>query len=113
MICYPAGMVRFETNPERFNTVKMLRTLESDVENLISLDNHITQMEEEILVNPKYIKLVGSAGGRAQASADVVDRVHEDLENSLSGSARGSRSGSIGPSSSSSALNANNFNFTC
>ena len=108
-------MVRFDTNPERYNTIKMLRRLESDVENLINLDNHITTMEEEIVVNPKFVKLLGnsgtgSMGGRGGAvSAELDD---EALGNALPTSARGSRSGSLGPSSSSN-VNSNNFNFTC
>ena len=55
-------MVRFDTNPERYNTVRMLRHIESDVENLISLDNHISTMEEEIRVNPKFVKIHGNSG---------------------------------------------------
>merc|ERR1712141_493288 len=46
------GMVRFDTNPESYNSVKMLR----------NLDNHITSMEEEIMINQKYIKSMGNAG---------------------------------------------------
>merc|ERR1719510_1851595 len=98
------GMVRFDTNPERYNTVKMLRKLEFDVENLISLDNHITSMEEEILVNAKYVKQCGNPGsglsgrGGGAVSSELDD---EALCNALPSSARGSRSGSLGPSSSS------------
>lgn len=112
-------MVRFETNPERYNTVKMLRKLESNVEHLINLDNHITTMEEEILVNPKYVKLGNAAGGGAAAGMGRGGAVSADLDDEALGnavmpsSARGSRSGSLGPSSSSAAINSNNFNFTC
>ena len=113
-------MVRFDTNPERYNTVKMLRKLEFDVENLISLDNHITSMEEEILINPKYVKQCGNnpssgglGAGRGGAGAVSSELDDEALGNALPSSARGSRSGSLGPSSSSSAINSNNFNFTC
>merc|ERR1712080_148806 len=93
------GMVRFDTNPERYNTVKMLRKLEFDVENLISLDNHITSMEEVILVNPKYVKTCGNPGsslsgrGGGAVSSELDD---EALGNALPSSARGSRSGSLG-----------------
>jgi hypothetical protein len=109
-------MVRFDTSPESFNTVKMLRKLESDVENLINLDNHIIAMEEEIMVNAKYVKLCGNAGGsstsvvRAAASAEMDD---EALGNALPSSASGSRGGSAGPGgASSSSMNSNNINFT-
>ena len=62
-------MVRFDTNPESYNSVKMLRGLESKVENLISLDNHITSMEEEIMINQKYIKSMGNAGASLHGRA--------------------------------------------
>ncbi len=108
-------MVRFDTNPEKYNSVKMLRRLESNVENLISLDNHITNMEEEILKDPKYVKIgnsgAGAAGGMSgRAGAVSADLDDEALGNAVPTSARGSRSGSLGPSSSS-AINSNNFNF--
>jgi len=106
------GMVRFDTNPESYNSVKMLRNLESKVENLISLDNHISSMEEEIMVNPKYIKSMGNAGSslHGRAVAVELDDAAEGLSQALSTSSRGSRSGSLGPSSS--GMNSNNINFT-
>ena len=67
-------MVRFDTNPESYNSVKMLRNLESKVENLISLDNHISSMEEEIMVNPKYIKSMGNAGSSLHGRAVAVGK---------------------------------------
>jgi len=106
------GMVRFDTNPESYNSVKMLRNLESKVENLISLDNHISSMEEEIMVNPKYIKSMGNAGSslHGRAVAVELDDAAEGLSQALSTSSRGSRGGSLGPSSS--GMNSNNINFT-
>ena len=71
---YQIGMVRFDTNPESYNSVKMLRNLESKVENLISLDNHISSMEEEIMVNPKYIKSMGNAGSSLHGRAVAVGK---------------------------------------
>ena len=104
-------MVRFDTNPEKYNSVKMLRKLETDVENLITLDSHIATMEEEIMINPKYIKICGSLSvrGGGPGGPDLDD---EALGNAMPSSARGSRSGSLGPSSSS-GVNSNNINFTC
>ena len=106
------GMVRFDTNPEKYNSVKMLRKLETDVENLIDLNSHICSMEEDIMVNQKYIKICGSSqamrGGHGGPELD-----DEALGNALPSSARGSRSGSLGPSSSSMGPNSNNINFTC
>ena len=109
---FPTGMVRFDTNPERYNTVKMLRNLESDVENLISLDNHITTMEEEIRINPKFVKVHGNTGGSGMGSRGGAVSAEIDDEIILQSAGRGSRSGSLGPSSSSN-INSNNFNFTC
>ena len=104
------GMVRFDTNPEKYNSVKMLRKLETDVENLVTLDSHIAAMEEEIMINPKYIKICGSLSVRGGHGGPDLD--DEALGNAMPSSARGSRSGSLGPSSSS-GVNSNNINFTC
>ena len=106
-------MVRFDTNPESYNSVKMLRNLESKVENLISLDTRITSMEEEIMINPKYVKSAGNTGSSLHGRAVAVELDEEaSLTQALSTSgSRGSRSGSIGPSSSS-GMNSNNINFT-
>ena len=73
---FQIGMVRFDTNPESYNSVKMLRNLESKVENLISLDNHISSMEEEIMVNPKYIKSMGNAGSSLHGRAVAVGKLY-------------------------------------
>ena len=100
-------MVRFDTNPEKYNSVKMLRKLETDVENLITLDSHIATMEEEIMINPKYIKTCGSLSvrGGGPGGPDLDDDV-------LANAMPSSRSGSLGPSSSN-GVNSNNINFTC
>ena len=77
-------MVRFDTNPESYNSVKMLRNLESKVENLISLDNHITSMEEEIMINQKYIKSMGNAGSSLHGRAvpvELEDDARHDFTN--------------------------------
>ena len=112
MYFFVSGMVRFDTNPESYNSVKMLRNLESKVENLISLDNHITSMEEEIMINQKYIKSMGNAGSSLHGRAVPVELEDDaSLSQALSTSSRGSRSGSLGPSSSS-GMNSNNINFT-
>ena len=44
------------------------------MENLISLDNHISSMEEEIMVNPKYIKSMGNAGSSLHGRAVAVGK---------------------------------------
>ena len=45
-------MVRFDTNPERFASVSMLKKLETSIKESIKLDAQILTMDEEILVNP-------------------------------------------------------------
>ncbi len=45
-------MVRFDTNPERFASVNMLKKLESSIKESIRLDAQILAMDEEILLNP-------------------------------------------------------------
>jgi len=52
-------MVRFDTNPERFASVAMLKKLESSVKESIKLDAQILAMDEEIIINPvNYNKVV-------------------------------------------------------
>jgi hypothetical protein len=45
-------MVRFDTNPERFASVSMLKKLEGSINESIRLDAQIMAMDEEILLNP-------------------------------------------------------------
>ncbi len=105
-------MVTFDANPERYNTVRMLRKLESDVENLIDFDNRITAMDEEIILNPRYIKLSNAQGSGASSSvvraATAAEFDDDVLGNALPSSI--SRGPSMGPSSSST-VNSNNINY--
>jgi len=61
------GMVQFDANPERFNSVRMLSELERKVSACITLNNQITQMEEDIVLNASFIKK--STGNSASAAA--------------------------------------------
>lgn len=61
-------MVRFDSNPEQFDSVLMLQRLDENIRHCISLDKRITGMEEEILVNPNYIKK--SSGVRGEVDDD-------------------------------------------
>ena len=45
-------MVRFDTNPERFASVAMLKKLEASIKESIRLDAQIISMDEDILVSP-------------------------------------------------------------
>ncbi len=96
-------MVTFDTNPERYNTVKMLRQLESNVEKLIAFDKHITSMDEEITLNPKFVKMSGSqaGGGASAARASASAELDEDVV--LANATRGP--------SSSTTVNSNNINY--
>lgn len=49
------GMVRFETNPERYNSVSMLKKLESNIREAIDLDSEVLAMDEEICLNSVFM----------------------------------------------------------
>jgi len=65
------GMVQFDANPERFNSVSMLSDLEKRVSTCIALNNQITQMEEDIVLSASYIKKASCASSSA-SSAPVM-----------------------------------------
>jgi len=48
-------MVRFDTNPERYNSVAMLKKLESNIVEAMGLDTEVLAMDEEICLNSSYI----------------------------------------------------------
>lgn len=72
------GMVQFD-NEESVDSVRLLRHLETDIIATMSLDKRITGMEEEILLNPTFIKKSassssgGGAAGRSEGLADADD----------------------------------------
>jgi len=66
------GMVQFDANPERFNSVRMLSDLEARVSTCIALNSQITQMEEDIVLSTTYIKKSSCASSSASASAPVM-----------------------------------------
>lgn len=106
------GMVQFDANPERFNSVRMLSDLEARVTSCVALNNQITQMEEDIVLSATYIKkstaassssgpvMAGASGtlpGRSGASADPdgdidfsTQGLHSPAQVSLSRSASNS-----------------------
>jgi COP9 signalosome complex subunit 3 len=49
------GMVRFDTNPERYNSVSMLKKLEGNIVEAMGLDMQVTAMDEEICLNSVFI----------------------------------------------------------
>lgn len=54
------GMVVFNDNPQRFNNPLTFDQIESQIKHCIKLDEKIKAMEEEIIVNPLYIKKANS-----------------------------------------------------
>ncbi|XP_014243020.1 COP9 signalosome complex subunit 3 isoform X2 [Cimex lectularius] len=50
------GMVIFHDDPEKYNSPGMLCKLEDEMTLCTDLDKRIQKMEEEILVNPQYVK---------------------------------------------------------
>ncbi|EEB16413.1 COP9 signalosome complex subunit, putative [Pediculus humanus corporis] len=50
------GMVVFHDDPEKYNSPYMLKILEEQVTACMELDKKIQQMEEEIMVNPRFVK---------------------------------------------------------
>lgn len=64
------GMVRFDAHPEdRFNSVSVLRVLEGHINKCISLDQQIVSMDEEIVLNPTFIKKSSTAQGGASGAS--------------------------------------------
>lgn len=49
-------MVIFHDDPEKYNSPAMLKILEDQVTACMELDKKIQQMEEEIIVNPQFVK---------------------------------------------------------
>lgn len=49
------GMVRFDTNPERYNSVSMLKKLEGNIVEAMGLDMQVIAMDEEICLNSIFI----------------------------------------------------------
>lgn len=50
------GMVIFHDDPEKYNSPVMLRQLEEEMAVCTDLDRKMQSMEEEIMVNPQYVK---------------------------------------------------------
>merc|ERR1712228_917452 len=78
------GMVQFDANPEKFDSVKMLSMLENHVDSCISLNNQISQMEEEIILSPSYIKRFSSGvGGGTTAPATPGGARSSEIDDDL------------------------------
>ncbi|XP_040567633.1 COP9 signalosome complex subunit 3 [Lepeophtheirus salmonis] len=50
------GMVRFDSNSEHFESVNMLQKLETNINNCINLDKQILLMDDEIILNPSFVR---------------------------------------------------------
>jgi COP9 signalosome complex subunit 3 len=57
------GMVRFDTNPESYSSPKMLQLLEEEVRLAMMLDKQVTQLEEDMMVSPAYVKKMAGVRG--------------------------------------------------
>jgi len=77
------GMVQFDANPERFDSVKMLSILEDNVNACIHLNNQISQMEEEIILSPSYIKKSSSGVGGSTAPATPGGARSSELDDDI------------------------------
>ena len=68
------GMVRFSSNPENFDTMGVLRRIESNVDECIALDTKIAGLDEKITLNPSYIKKASTTAAAAAAAAGASHR---------------------------------------
>ncbi|CAG9804610.1 unnamed protein product [Chironomus riparius] len=50
------GMVVFHDDPEKYNTPHMYLNIQEDMNKIIELNKKITQMEEEIMLTPMFVK---------------------------------------------------------
>lgn len=62
------GMVVFKDEPDKYSGPEVLRGLESQLAACVELDKQITQMDEEIQVNPQYVKKASGAQEDEQPS---------------------------------------------
>ncbi|KFM81884.1 COP9 signalosome complex subunit 3, partial [Stegodyphus mimosarum] len=52
------GMVVFLDNPEKYNTPGMFQYVEDEMKRCILLDEKLKQMDQDIIINPKYIQKI-------------------------------------------------------
>ncbi|KAI5695119.1 COP9 signalosome complex subunit 3 [Diaphorina citri] len=76
------GMVVFNDNPQRFNNPLTFAQIESNIRACMHLDGKFQAMEEEILVNPLYVKKAASPSDEETGSSKPGGRVME-VENSI------------------------------
>ncbi|XP_031634483.1 COP9 signalosome complex subunit 3 [Contarinia nasturtii] len=50
------GMVVFKDDPEKYNTPEMFQSIQEDITQVMELNKQIVKMEEEIKLNPHYVK---------------------------------------------------------
>jgi len=94
------GMVQFDANPERFDSVKMLSILEENVNACVNLNNQISLMEEEIILSPSYIKKSSSGVGGSTAPATPGGARSSELDDDIIGVGLGGSSSMASASSS-------------
>jgi COP9 signalosome complex subunit 3 len=56
-------MVVFHDDPEKYNTPHMYLKIQEDMNKVIELNKRITQMEEEIMLTPIFVKKATATDG--------------------------------------------------
>jgi len=77
-------MVSFYDDPVQYNTENLLKSLDKDIQDFTELDRKLTEMDQNIQVNPMYVQKIKSAGAQ-----------DEDFEGSLLSSSTPSSKPSI------------------
>ena len=70
------GMVRFDSNPEQFNSGPVLARLEDSIAKCMDLDARIAALDEEVALNPQFVKKVNSTSGQGQGQGHSVQGGH-------------------------------------
>eukprot|EP00095_Tigriopus_kingsejongensis_P012377 maker-scaffold190_size271632-snap-gene-1.29 protein:Tk12377 transcript:maker-scaffold190_size271632-snap-gene-1.29-mRNA-1 annotation:"hypothetical protein BRAFLDRAFT_275202" len=102
------GMVRFNSNPEHFNSAEVLEQLEAKITRCMNLDNQINNLTELIELNRDYVKRSGTSSATGTASfysSASSSQTKDEAGGSMGYASNGSLIGSSGgpaPSSSSS-----------
>ena len=103
------GMVTFDSGLafNKYDSEKALKNLEADLDNCMALDKHVKILEENIALNPTYIKRSASSGGGASGVGGAMDLGGEGKMTAVSGGsaaggANGAASGTAAAAASSS-----------
>ncbi len=92
-------MVRFDAGPtELYNSSHMLESLERQLRACIRLDTQIASLDEEILLNPTYVKRSSAAAASTSGSAAVASSsvAAADEDDSIKSGVAGGGGGAAG-----------------